>query len=139
MLRLFIVVLLLFPNIAFSESIYDDKHLIDIWQEDELKYAKTTEDILNVYSRAYEKWGRALNDTYQKLMQKIPAADRKLLRDSQRKWLAFKDSELKFMALHIQRQGGSLSRVITVQRRVALIRNRVIELEAYNFIFDSPP
>jgi uncharacterized protein YecT (DUF1311 family) len=72
-------------------------------------------------------------------MEKIPDRDKKTLRDSQKKWIAFKDTEFNFMFIHIQREGGSLAKIITAQRKAAFVRNRFIELEAYVFIFDLPP
>ena len=126
-------------NIAFSENIYDKKHKIDIWKENASIKAGTTQNILELNNEAYRKWDKALNDVYKSLMNKLPENDKKLLRESQRKWLSFQKSEFKFMSLHIHRAGGSLSRVISSERRLAFIRNRVVELEAYEFIFDSPP
>lgn len=72
-------------------------------------------------------------------MKKLPKEDKALLRNSQRKWLAYKEAEFKFLPAHVQRGGGTLSKVITAQRQVAFIRNRVIELKAYEYIFTSPP
>ena len=96
-------------------------------------------EILAVYGESYKKWDKALNSVYQSLMKKLPKEDKELLRNSQRKWLAYKEAEFKFMPIHIQRGGGTLSRVITAQRQAAFIRNRVIELEAYEYILNSPP
>jgi len=140
MIKSIITAILIFSsNVIFAENIYEAKHQIDIWEEKALKNTQTTVDILSIYSQSYKKWDKALNKTYKSLMKKLPHHDKILLRESQRKWLAFKKPEFKFMSIHIHRAGGSLSKVISAQRRVAFIRNRVIELEAYEFIFDSPP
>lgn len=137
--RYIIFALLFIPSFLVAENIYEGKHKIDIWEESALKNAGTTQDILKVYSQSYKKWDKALNNAYKILMKKLPDSDKSQLRDSQRKWLAFKESEFRFMPQHIQRQGGSITKVISAQRKVSFIRNRVIELEAYIFIYDSPP
>ncbi|MFW2373392.1 MAG: lysozyme inhibitor LprI family protein [Gammaproteobacteria bacterium] len=134
-----VFILILLSKIVFAENIYEAKHKIDIWKESTLKNARTTEDILSINDQAYKKWDIRLNDVYNSLLKKIPEKDRRLLRESQRQWLAYRSPEFKFMAIHIQRSGGSLSKVITSNRQVEFIRNRVVELEAYEFIFDSPP
>lgn len=126
-------------NFSVAENIYESKRRIDIWKEKSLKNASTTEEILSVNAEAYKKWDKALNVVYRSLINKIPEKDKKLLRESQRNWISYRDSEFKFMPVHILRAGGSLSRVIYFERKVAFIRNRVIELEAYEFIHDSPP
>ena len=134
-----LIILFITSNIVAAETIYETQHEVDKWEQKMLKNAKTTQDILAVHSQAYTRWDRALNKSYKSLITKIPKKDKVVLRESQRNWNAFKKPEFKFMAIHIQREGGTLSRVIAAQRRVAFIRNRVIELEAYEFIFDSPP
>jgi len=137
--RIIATILIFLSNVIFAANIYEAKHQIDIWEENALQQSQTTADMLSIYSQSYEKWDKALNKSYKSLMEKISAKDKKLLRESQRKWLIFKDKEFEFMSAHIQRAGGSLSKIISAQRRVAFIRSRVIELEAYEFIFDSPP
>jgi len=140
MLRYSIIINLVFIcNFSVAENIYESKHRIDTWKEKSLNNASTTEKILSVNIEAYKKWDKALNLVYRSLIKKIPEKDKKLLRESQRNWILYRDSEFKFMPAHILRAGGSLSRVIYYERKEAFIRNRVIELEAYEFIFDSPP
>lgn len=136
-----IVLFLIFSCLpAYAGNIWDKTHQIDVWTESALKDAAgVTPKIIDVYSTAYNKWDRALNSTYKLLMQKLPDKDKKLLRNSQRKWLKYKDAEFRFMPVHVQRKGGSLSRVITHERMNNFVRARVIELEAYITIFDSPP
>ncbi len=42
-------------------------------------------------------WDKRLNQVYRKLMIKLSPKQRKLLRESQRKWLQYRDREFKFI------------------------------------------
>ena len=121
-------------------TIWNKTHDIDRWTEKALIDAEgTTPKVIDAYSAAYKKWDVALNAAYRSLMKRLPERDKELLRDSQRKWVAYRDAEFKFQPIHLQRRGGTLSRIITSERRNNFIRDRVIELEGYIFVFDSAP
>ncbi|MEE8388269.1 MAG: lysozyme inhibitor LprI family protein, partial [Acidiferrobacterales bacterium] len=89
--------------------------------------------------KSYKKWDVALNKAYKALMKRLPEQDKLLLRESQRKWISYRDSEFVFMQKHIRREGGTLSLIIVDERMANFVRRRVIALEAYNFILDFPP
>lgn len=125
---------------AQAENIWTKKHEIDRWTENALKKAGgVTYDTIEVYKAAYDKWDAALNSAYKELMKRLPEDDKNLLRESQRNWIKYRDTEFSFISKHIQREGGTLSRVIVFQRMNEFIRSRVIDLEAYIVIFDTLP
>ena len=122
-------------------TIWEKEHQIDRWTKAELKRSGgNTEAIRHVYSRAYKKWDGALNKAYKGLMDRLPTKeDKELLRESQRKWIAYRDAEFRFLPRHFQRDGGTLSLVMTDERMVHFIRERVIELEAYIHLLGFAP
>ncbi len=134
------VLCLLFPISVPAGTIWEKEHQIDGWTKAELKKSGgNTVAIRRVYSRAYKKWDEALNKAYKGLMARLPKEDKELLRESQRKWIAYRDAEFRFLPRHVQRSGGTLSLVITDQRMALFIRDRVIELEAYIHLMDFAP
>lgn len=131
---------LLFSISVLAGTIWEKEHQIDGWTKAELKKSGgETVAVRRVYSRAYKKWDEALNKAYKGLLGRLPKEDKELLRESQRKWIAYRDAEFRFLPRHVQRSGGTLSLVITDQRMAHFIRERVIELEAYIHLLDFTP
>lgn len=79
-------------------------------------------------------YDQLLNRYYQQLMQKMNAADKKLLRRSQRNWLAFRDSERAMNAALAKEEysgGGTIQQLFIASRHLNLTKHRVLELYAY--------
>jgi uncharacterized protein YecT (DUF1311 family) len=90
-----------------------------------------TEGMIQCFGTAYEAWDKALNEAYRDAMEGLDAAQRDRLKDSQRKWLAYRDAEDDFSASLVTPQSGSIVRVIINQVSVDLVKARVLALRAY--------
>lgn len=62
--------------------------------------------MINCANNAYDSWDTELNKKYRALLAKLSPADAVKLKDSQRKWLAFRDAEFAFVGI---RESGLLS------------------------------
>ncbi len=90
-----------------------------------------TADMLDCADSAYGAWDRELNAAYQSLMARLDPASRALLRDAQRRWLAFREAETAFQRGPWTGQGGSLERIMLTFRNVDTLRERALALRAY--------
>lgn len=81
-----------------------------------------------------------LNRTYQALLAQLDSGPRKALVESQRRWLAFRDAELVFMARQWTRErSGSSATLSLAGHRAALLRARVLSLLAYQAEYADAP
>jgi len=110
-------------------------HPIDIWYENEMKKAdNVTVNIRSVQTDAYNKWDKELNRIYKELMSKLKDDDKLLLRETQRNWINFKDSETKYLwspAMYGVATGNMQTMIISTKLR-KMVRNRVCDLTIYN-------
>ncbi len=127
-------------GISNAETIWEMKdHRIDRWLKNELsKPDMTTLKIREAYGKAYSKWDKELNELYKLIMSKLNDNDKKIFRDSQRKWIKFRDAEFKIMAKIFFRGGGTMAYVVYAERKVDIVRKRVITLLGYSDVLDNP-
>lgn len=94
--------------------------------------AKTTQDYLEGYA-AYEKdLDSELDRAYQLLMSNLAAEQQELLKQSQRDWIKYRDSEFSFITNNwTTEQFGTSSAISRGNYRTMLIKNRVITLLSY--------
>ncbi len=90
-----------------------------------------TVDMRNAQGRAYESWDRELNKVYRELMTLLSAEEKSLLRDAQRAWLTFRDTESKFWWSESISGGGTLQPVIVSDYSTELLKARVCQLTKY--------
>ena len=88
-----------------------------------------TQAAMNVQARAeFERADAELNKTYEALLTKVPDAEGKeKLRQSQRAWLAFRDSEAAFAAA--QARGGSIAPTMRYETMTELTQQRIKQLK----------
>ena len=94
--------------------------------------AQTTLDYVEAYA-AYERFlDQELNNAYGQLMTHLDKALRQALRNSQRKWLEYRDAEFDFIAANWMPENfGSSSAISRGDYRTTLIRDRVMLLLNY--------
>lgn len=85
---------------------------------------------------SYELWDKELNIYYRKLMSKLTAKEKELLKESQKKWLEFRDKTIEFNSLMLDRnydQEGTmflLARASVADSGISeIIKNRVLYLK----------
>jgi uncharacterized protein YecT (DUF1311 family) len=93
---------------------------------------QSTAGMVQCLGTAYDAWDAALNDAYKGLMDSLGARERDALKASQRQWIAYRDSEQKFLnALATSEDAGSIMRVTTNQALVDMVKARVLLLRMY--------
>ena len=104
---------------------------IDVALERELAAAAgVTVDIRAAQSRASERWDKALNTTYRDLLAKLPPEGRPALIETQRAWLAYRDSETRFLwSAPMYGQEGSVGPIVVSDRARRTLAARVCELK----------
>ncbi len=88
-------------------------------------------DAANVAEAAYDK---LLNKYYAILMNKLVEADKEVLRQTQRNWIKFRDSERNFSSLlsaDLYTGGGSMHLVKVADYQLEITQKRVLELYTY--------
>ncbi|MCG3690334.1 lysozyme inhibitor LprI family protein [Aliarcobacter butzleri] len=85
---------------------------------------------------SYELWDKELNIYYRKLMSKLTANEKELLKESQKKWLESRDKTIEFNSLMLDRnydQEGTmflLARASVADSDISeIIKNRVLYLK----------
>src|SRR5262245_40139138 len=118
----------------------NSKHPIDVWEEKEMdKTEGVTASIRDVQGQVYKKWDEELNRLYQKLMSKLPKEKKALLRESQRNWLKFRDTEYDLLNRAIYAKGGTLSTVVVGSLGNEIVRTRALQLKGHIMALDCPP
>jgi uncharacterized protein YecT (DUF1311 family) len=92
----------------------------------------TTLDIHNTLSYKMTEYDKLLNKYYQLLMNKLTAEDKIKVRDAQRVWLTYRDSETKInreiIAQNQYMGSGTMWPVIASVRTLEVVRERVCSL-----------
>lgn len=116
-------------------------HPIDIWVENAMERTEgVTVNIREVQSEAYKRWDKELNQVYGNLMRKIKADDQNRLKDAQRAWVQFRDSEFKLLwadALY-GGLGGTMAPVAVSDAGRGIVRDRVCTLLKYEKLSEHP-
>ena len=91
----------------------------------------STASVRNCYGMALKKMDARLNQVYKTLMGALSEEQKIVLRDAQRKWLAFREAELALSAAVDPNSGGTLALINADACAYELLKDRVRALEAY--------
>lgn len=91
----------------------------------------TTVDMIDCSGEAGSRMDNRLNQLYKALMKKLPKSKQELLRDSQRKWLAWRDAELTLSYALDPNEGGTAQKVSASSFAYEMLKRRVEKLEGY--------
>lgn len=92
----------------------------------------TTAGMVQCADLAYRRWDEELNQQYRQLMTRLSGSDRTVLRDAQRRWLAWRDAEFALIDALYRPMQGTMYSTMQVADRLEIVKNRVMELAAYN-------
>lgn len=104
---------------------------IDIWLEKEIEKDYSTVGMRNATNKAREMWDKELNVVYKKLMSKLSKSDGDVLRESQRNWIKFRDSEGKVISQLIATMQGTMWQMTADSMWMNLTRDRTLRLRDY--------
>ena len=112
--------------IGFSQ---DNKNQIDVEFEKCLSNdTATTYVMLYCVRTARDLWEGEMNKYYNLLMSKIDAEQQNKLKESQEKWVEFKNAEIAFSNLTYYNMEGTMWRVIGLSNQKDIYKQRATEL-----------
>lgn len=91
----------------------------------------TTADMIDCSGEASSRMDKRLNQLYNTLMKKLPKSKQELLRNAQRKWLAWRDAELSLSYALDPNEGGTAQTVSAGSFAYEMLKRRVEEFEGY--------
>jgi uncharacterized protein YecT (DUF1311 family) len=77
---------------------------------------------------AYQSWDKELNNVYKDLMSRLTPEGQKDLREDQRNWLKFRDSELNFIGDIYGAKQGTMFRPMEADAAAELVKDRTLQL-----------
>ena len=84
------------------------------------------------YGKIYEALDIELNTAYTQLLSKLDGPQKKLLRESQRNWLKYRDAEFNFIISNWDQEKFGSSYTISIgEYRSTIVKNRILELLWY--------
>jgi uncharacterized protein YecT (DUF1311 family) len=81
--------------------------------------------------RAEDAWDKELNKYYNLLVQTLSKDEKDKLQQSQKLWLAFRDSESTFSSTMYKNMNGTIWDMANVLSELHIIKHRALELQAY--------
>jgi len=96
-----------------------------------LSEAASTYDMNQCSGEALTKMDTLLNELYKELMGKLTPEKQALLKDAQRKWLAFREAEGKLSYDLDPAAGGTLQSVNANDFAYRILKQRVVDFENY--------
>lgn len=94
----------------------------------------STTDLCLAISDANGEYDKLLNKYYQLLLAKLKETDKLVLKQTQRNWIQFRDSEEKLNSLLTQDEysgGGTIQRIVYASDQLEFTKRRVIDLFNY--------
>lgn len=118
--------LLLLPLSAAEPA--DEQHRIDTWLDKKMETAFSNQSMVQALHEARDMWDGEMNATYKRLMKLLNPAEQKLLRESQRKWLAFRDADRKAIDDIVTSQQGTMWLLIGAESAMTRVKERANHL-----------
>lgn len=85
----------------------------------------------NCYSEAHSKMDKKLRELNRQLMSRLPPEKQAVLKDAQKKWLAYRKAEEK-LSWTLDSNGGGTAQLLDADSLAyELLKTRVLELEKY--------
>jgi uncharacterized protein YecT (DUF1311 family) len=125
------LLLLLATSLTFGQT--EEKHPIDVQREN--CHAEdsnmTTVGMTNCELIAAELWDKQINDYFNSLLTLLEKEDIEILKETQLKWIEYRDKELKFSGKFYGSLDGTMWRIHSAGRRCDINRTRALELKNY--------
>lgn len=94
----------------------------------------STAGMNNATYEAEKEYDHLLNKYYQKLMRRLDNEDKLVLRDAQRDWITFRDSEheiIRMLTKTTYSGGGTIQTTISAGQYLEFTKSRVVDLYRY--------
>ncbi len=129
------LLLLLTIGRAVGDQTSDGKAIDEAYQAC-LDKADTTVAEYGCIDAASKGWDKLLNANYKAAMARLGAADKKLLREAQRKWLAYREADFAFRGGSWTQGQGTMLGVILADTGLQILKARAQALENYGPLGD---
>ena len=103
-----------------------------LWEK--IDYDPSTGGMVRTLHEAEEQYDKLLNKYYQRLLKKLKEEDQEVLRETQRNWIQFRDSERKLNYLLAKMDysgGGSIQSIFVADEYLSYTKKRVEEIYGY--------
>ncbi len=111
-----------------------DTFKIDKRMELEIEKDYSTAGMLQATYNAQNSYDILLNKYYEKLLNNLKSADKETLKEAQRNWINYRNSESKLNNLISNEEysgGGTIQQIFIASRSLEIITNRLNELYYY--------
>lgn len=98
---------------------------------------RSTAGELACLQAAHIAWDKALNTSYQTLLQSLPKAQKAALQQAQREWLAFRNAEWESLDKRYAAKDGAIYHVFHAVKRMELTKQRALQLHEYQPLFND--
>jgi uncharacterized protein YecT (DUF1311 family) len=92
------------------------------------RFGYSARGMMSASDTCFTEWDKLLNKYYNLLKSELPHDEFLVLRDSQRKWLIYREEKLQFLSLNMP--GGMIYYEIYYLRRKGIVSERVGELQS---------
>lgn len=92
---------------------------------------QTTVGMIQCTNVAEEEWDKELNKNYKLLMRILSEEEKAKLKESQRKWIEFRDKENEFSGTMYYNLQGTMWRVVAAEARYQIVKQRALDLKNY--------
>jgi uncharacterized protein YecT (DUF1311 family) len=108
-----------------------EENKIDRWLTAALEKNTSTAGMRKALNEAREMWDGEMNATYQRLQKLLTKDQQKVLRESQRCWLAFRDADNRAIEDLIASRSGTMNQLTATDLGMQRVRDRALQLAAY--------
>ena len=128
-----IFVIFIFSSVTIYGQKKEKQHPIDVRREQCLNKPENqnTYGCRDCERIAYEEWDKEMNVYYKRLMSYLGNEEKEKLKIAQRRWIAYRDSEMDFIGTTCYNLQGTLWGIVASQRYMEIVRARAIELKDY--------
>lgn len=129
----FQIVYILFFIFIFTCSVLSQEKQseIDSLYKNCIEKNPSTQGVIRCASIAEEAWDKEMNKYYKLLMDVLKDDEKTKLKDSQLKWVVFRDSEFDFSGTMYYNLGGTMWLVVNADKRADIVKSRTLELKDY--------
>jgi uncharacterized protein YecT (DUF1311 family) len=121
---------MVFVGIGFTGE-KEKQHSIDAWLEKCIASDSSTKGMTNCAIETTTMWDKEMNRVYKELMKKLPEKQKILLKQSQTRWLKFRDAEFNFISEFYGAFEGTIWQNILTGEKLNVVKKRTLNLQVY--------
>ncbi len=87
--------------------------------------------LLKCYQTAYTEWDKELNQYYKELKQLLNNKQQRILKNAQRNWINYRDSEFSMLSTIYGSLNGNQWQLLIMATKVEIVKQRALELHDY--------